>query len=160
MLSSLYMALRQRAVRRIHSRLRSSALHSGSFANVRQEWIFAGFFADRKVGPVRVGEPVALHAFTDASEVVIDRREKSVSGGLVQEQGQRLSPAGDTAFELGVGFSKCSGLKICFSEIEAADPRIEQTVAFFETGNRLTGITGLKGNFAFDELAIGLRFGL
>ena len=127
--------------------------------NVWQEGILTRLLADAKIRAVRFRKPFAVQLFPHTTLEVVDAREIPVRGLLVQQQGQHLTVPLDAPIELRIGLRKRTGLQIRSSELEVAQPCIQKAVRIVQYFDRLTWVSLLQRDLAFDDLSVRLRLG-
>jgi hypothetical protein len=80
-------------------------------------------------------------------------------GGPLVHQREGFTAPGDTAVELGVGLRKCVGRQICATQIEVAEPGVEDAVGLGQNLDRLARLALLQRDLPLDDPAVRLRFG-
>src|SRR6185503_13656287 len=94
------------------SRRRSNNLAAGAAAHFWKERIFAGFATDIEIRAICIGKARRLQLLPDATAIVVQRRQVTEGGLVVQKYRQRLSAPLEAAIELGVGLRQKPGVQI------------------------------------------------
>ena len=132
-----------------------------SAADVGQQRILGRFAANVQVGAVRIDEAGGLHPLAHATLVVVDRRE--VTRRSAPRPGTSASASPRRFRQRSNSESACgnaSGVQIRATQIEVADPGIQQRVRFGQELDRLPRVAAVQRESAFEDLGVGLRLGL